>query len=215
MTLKGSKQRERPRKLPRQARSTETVAVIVEAAARILEKRGLDGFTTNAVAEEAGVSIGSLYQYFPRKDALVGALIVRETSQLIADAEAAGKRRSGTAALSALIRACIVHQFRRPVLARLLDFEEARLPSDDASQRVNARVHSIVLQVLSRSDLPRQASLNLAALDVVAIVKGMVDAAGARQETDLRAVAIRVHRAVFGYLGIPKARTHPELGNAL
>ncbi len=215
MALKVSLHRERPRKLPRQARSAETVAVIVEAAARILEKRGLEGFTTNAVAEEAGVSIGSLYQYFPRKDALIGTLIFRETSQLIAEAEAAATLRSGIAAVSALIRACIVHQFRRPVLARLLDFEEARLPADESSQRVNDRVHSIVLQVLSRPGVPRQASVDVAALDVVAIVKGMVDAAGARRETDLRAVTIRVHRAVFGYLGIPRVRAHLQLGNDL
>jgi AcrR family transcriptional regulator len=215
MAPEGALQREGPRKLPRQARSAETVAVIVEAAARILEKRGLDGFTTNAVAEEAGVSIGSLYQYFPKKDALIGALIARETSQLIAQAEAAAQRQSGAAALSALIGACISHQFKRPVLARLLDFEEARLPTDEASQRVNERVHSIVLEVLSRRGVPRQSDMEVAALDVVAIVKGIVDAAGARRETDLRAVTIRVHRAVFGYLGILTAQAHSKLENTL
>lgn len=81
-------QRPRPRKMPRQGRSTETVRAIIEATARILEQDGLGAFTTNAVAERAGVSIGSLYQYFPGKEALVGALIVRETSLLIAECEA-------------------------------------------------------------------------------------------------------------------------------
>ena len=60
----------KPRKQPSQERSRETVAVILEAAARILESRGIEGYNTNAVAEKAGVSIGSLYQYFPGKDAL-------------------------------------------------------------------------------------------------------------------------------------------------
>ncbi|MBR8500820.1 TetR/AcrR family transcriptional regulator, partial [Burkholderia cenocepacia] len=54
-----------PRKAPRQRRSVATVDAIVEAAARILERDGFDGYTTNAVAALAGVSIGSLYQYFP------------------------------------------------------------------------------------------------------------------------------------------------------
>src|ERR1700733_11488666 len=63
------------RKRPRQDRSRETVSAILEATARILVKRGYDGLTTNAVAAAAGVSIGSLYQYFSNKTALVSALI--------------------------------------------------------------------------------------------------------------------------------------------
>src|ERR1041384_3846674 len=64
-----------PRKRPRQDRSRATVDTILEATARVLVKRGFDGLTTNLVADAAGVSIGSLYQYFPNKAALVGALI--------------------------------------------------------------------------------------------------------------------------------------------
>ena len=57
------------RKEPRQERARATVEAILEAAARILDRQGWKGFTTNAVAEVAGVSIGSLYQYFPNKAA--------------------------------------------------------------------------------------------------------------------------------------------------
>jgi AcrR family transcriptional regulator len=202
MPTRASRQRPRPRKSPQQARSLETVKVIVEAAARILETRGLDGFTTNAVAEQAGVSVGSLYQYFPRKEALIGALIVRETSRLIDDAESAKKQPTGTSALSALILAAIAHQFRRPALARALDFEEARLPFDPDTQRVSDRFRVIVLEVLIRPDLPRQPDADAAAYDVMAIIKGMVDAAGVRGETAQRKLAIRVQRAVFGYLNL-------------
>lgn len=59
------------RKEPRQARSRATVEIIVRAGARVLGDRGWAGFTTNQVAEVAGVSIGSLYQYFPDKLALM------------------------------------------------------------------------------------------------------------------------------------------------
>ncbi|MCP6571139.1 TetR/AcrR family transcriptional regulator, partial [Klebsiella pneumoniae] len=55
---------------------------MLEAAARILESLGFAGFNTNAVAELAGVSIGSLYQYFPSKDALIVELIRRERAKL-------------------------------------------------------------------------------------------------------------------------------------
>lgn len=68
-TLKSS-----PRKAPTQARSKSTVDAIVRAAAHILRTRGWEALTTNAVAKRAGVSIGSLYQYFPSKEAIVAAL---------------------------------------------------------------------------------------------------------------------------------------------
>ncbi len=63
-----------PRKKPRQRRSQQTVAAILEATARILVEEGSKGLNTNRVAELAGVSIGSLYQYFPNKEAMVLAL---------------------------------------------------------------------------------------------------------------------------------------------
>ncbi len=63
-----------PRKRPRQRRSQQTVAAILEATGRILVDEGYDKLNTNRVAEVAGVSIGSLYQYFPNKQALVLAL---------------------------------------------------------------------------------------------------------------------------------------------
>jgi AcrR family transcriptional regulator len=59
------------KKIPKQDRSRITVEAIIEAAARIIEKGGLAALSTNRVAELAGVSVGSLYQYFPNKEALV------------------------------------------------------------------------------------------------------------------------------------------------
>lgn len=59
------------RKQPKQARSTELVATILEAAIQVLEKEGAQRFTTARVAEKAGVSVGSLYQYFPNKASIL------------------------------------------------------------------------------------------------------------------------------------------------
>jgi AcrR family transcriptional regulator len=72
----------KPRKRPRQERSRATVDTILSATARVLVKKGFDGLTTNSVAEAAGVSIGSLYQYFPSKEALVAALIEQHIEQM-------------------------------------------------------------------------------------------------------------------------------------
>ena len=59
------------RKQPRQARSSDLVAAVLEAAAQVLAEVGAERFTTARVAERAGVSIGSLYQYFPNKAAIL------------------------------------------------------------------------------------------------------------------------------------------------
>ncbi len=73
------------RRIPRQARAETTIATIMEGAAQVLEKGGLATFTTNAVAERAGVSVGSLYQYFADKDALLLELARRETAAAFAN----------------------------------------------------------------------------------------------------------------------------------
>jgi len=65
---------QKPRKLPKQERSQATVSAILIATTRILTEEGYDKFNTNRVAELAGVSVGSLYQYFPNKEALLYAL---------------------------------------------------------------------------------------------------------------------------------------------
>ncbi len=73
----------KPRKAASQARSRATVDALVEATARILVKEGFDKASTNRIAEVAGVSVGSLYQYFPCKEALVAAVIERHQQALL------------------------------------------------------------------------------------------------------------------------------------
>jgi len=74
------------RKQPKQARSTELIAIILEAALQVLAKEGAQRFTTTRVAEKAGVSVGSLYQYFPNKAAILFRLQSdewRQTTELL------------------------------------------------------------------------------------------------------------------------------------
>ena len=59
-----------PRKIPSQERSRETVAAIYQAAAQVFSRNGYADTTTDQIAERAGVSIGTLYQYFPSKEAI-------------------------------------------------------------------------------------------------------------------------------------------------
>lgn len=73
----------KPRKTATQERSRATVDALVEATARILVHEGFDKASTNRIAEVAGVSIGSLYQYFPGKEALVAAVIERHQREIM------------------------------------------------------------------------------------------------------------------------------------
>jgi AcrR family transcriptional regulator len=74
--------RKTPRRAPQQARAKATIDVILEATAQILEKHGERAFNTNRIAERAGISIGSLYQYFPNKYAILREMAARETAAL-------------------------------------------------------------------------------------------------------------------------------------
>lgn len=72
-----------PRRRPRQARAQATVDAIVQATARVLVEDGYDRASTNRIAQAAGVSIGSLYQYFPSKEALVAALVEEHVHRML------------------------------------------------------------------------------------------------------------------------------------
>ena len=112
-----------PRKRPRQTRSKDTVETILAATARILVKHGFDGLTTNAVATHAGVSIGSLYQYFPNKQALVAALIERRLDEKNERTHAELARVAGKPlpeAVRTMIRMTVENYAAAPELSRVL-----------------------------------------------------------------------------------------------
>ncbi|EOU9535781.1 TetR/AcrR family transcriptional regulator [Cronobacter dublinensis] len=184
-----------PRKLPRQARSRALVEAIIEATARIFERAGPAACTTNAVAERAGVSIGSLYQYFPNRRALTAALVARERGQLVAAFSAAATRPAAQERLSAMIHAAVAYDFARPALAAALDGEEAAPAFAPHQQETLAALHRCVMAAIGRDET--------AAWDVIALAQGMIAMAARRSESDGPALARRIERAVFGYLGWP------------
>lgn len=71
---------EKPRRTPRQSRSEATVEAILEATFQLLEQGGVEALTTNHIAERAGVSVGTLYQYFEGKQAILAALAQRQAA---------------------------------------------------------------------------------------------------------------------------------------
>jgi AcrR family transcriptional regulator len=75
------------RKTPTQARAQETVGIILEASAQILQKEGEAALTTNRIAAHAGFSIGTLYQYFPNRESILAAMATREQAHILAKLE--------------------------------------------------------------------------------------------------------------------------------
>jgi AcrR family transcriptional regulator len=124
------------RRRPRQRRSRDTVAFVLEAAAQLFAERGYETTTTNAVAERAGVSIGTLYQYFASKDGLLLGLLEEHLDDvenlMIARIRATPAQQPGDLA-AALVHQTADRNARRPQLARLLHEQAPHSP------RVRAR----------------------------------------------------------------------------
>lgn len=133
-----NKQDNTHRRKPQQARSQKLVGWILHAAAQVFAERGYAGGTTNHIAERAGVSIGSLYQYFPNKTAILAALAEQHLSEAEVLARKLFKQTEDQALslgelLQLFISGFVALHEANPQLHRLL-FEEAPIPAALYSQ---------------------------------------------------------------------------------
>ena len=203
---KAKKKTASPRKTPEQDRSRATVEAIVEAAAHILVKHGYDAFTTNRVAERAGVSIGSLYQYFPHKDALLSELQRRHVAEIergVDDMVA----HAMTAPLAEVIRAGIQQNVQShlidPELHRVLSEEVPMLGALDWKKAMNDRMSARVRGMLeARRDEIVVGDIDLAVYILTRTVEAVVHNAVGHQPQALRsgALADELTRMMIGYL---------------
>lgn len=142
------------RKTPRQARSEATIAAIVEAAAQILEREGEEAATTARIAARAGVSIGSLYQYFADRDAVLAAVIRRDretVSAEIARRIAEGNPNSAEALVREIIGALIAVMRPRRRRRRLIALGAAmRMQSSEDIAATIDRVGALIASVAAR-----------------------------------------------------------------
>src|SRR5262245_49772559 len=119
-----------PRKTASQKRSRLTVEALLEATTRVLTREGYDRASTNKIAAVAGVSIGSLYQYFPSKEALVAAVIDRHTHEL-----------------SQVVRNALVKVAARPVEIAVRELVAAAIDA----HRVDPRLHRVLAEQVPRT----------------------------------------------------------------
>ncbi|WP_376704967.1 TetR/AcrR family transcriptional regulator [Mesorhizobium sp. ISC25] len=136
MSTRIAKPHPRMRKQPRQARSRATVEAIIEAAAHVLSGLGWAGFTTNKVAETAGVSIGTLYQYFPDKLSLLAAVRRRHFDHVLSVIrDSAEDQKPLRKFAQELVRGMIAAHSIHPTLHQVL-LDEA--PGDRGSRAAHA-----------------------------------------------------------------------------
>ena len=190
------------RKTPAQGRSQETVAVIVEAAARVLEEKGFEGFNTNAVAERAGVSIGSLYQYFRNKDALIASLIERQAEPFVQVLASLPSEEGLQRVLRRVIDVSVCQQLQRPELARLLDFAERQSSFQVLADRTVERIQTVLTELIIHSGASLLLDPRLAALEFICLTRSLTDMAGERKDKDVESLKQRIYGAACGYFQV-------------
>ena len=167
------------RKLASQERSRLTVDALLGATARVLLKEGYDRASTNRIAEVAGVSIGSLYQYFPSKEALVAAVIDRHTQNI-----------------SEVTRNALVKAAALPIEAAAREFVSVAIDG----HRVNPKLHGVLAEQIPH--VGRLQNIEANVREGYALVGGYLEAH--RDEIDVEDLDL----AAFVVVTVVEALTH-------
>jgi AcrR family transcriptional regulator len=142
-----------PRKLPQQDRSRITVDAILEATTHILTEEGYDKANTNRIAERAGISIGSLYQYFPNKESLIAALMEQHSNEIATLVESKLQDLFDApleAAIPELVKAVIAAHAINPRLHQVLNEEIPRSERLQQMQKADKRIAELLRAYLTR-----------------------------------------------------------------
>ena len=203
--------RTKPRKSPSQQRSQLTVAALLKATAHILVKEGYESASTNRIAAAAGVSIGSLYQYFPSKEALVAAVVDRHMQEMLELLRAAVERvreQPVEAATRELVKVMIDAHRVDPRLHRALVEQVPRVGRLENVRAIDREAYTLIRAYLeAHRDELRVADLDVASFVCVATVEALTHAAVVNRPEVLSdksgVFAEEVTRLVVGYLRGP------------
>lgn len=170
-----------PRKQASQERSRATVDALIEATRRLLVREGFDKASTNRIAQEAGVSVGSLYQYYPGKEALVAAVIDRHNRDLMRVVRAALTEVAALPiekAMRRLVTVAIDAHRIDPRLHRVLAEQIPRTGRLEKVATFNREYYALVKDYLaSHRDELRVVDLDLAAFVCVTSVEALTHTA--------------------------------------
>jgi AcrR family transcriptional regulator len=176
-----------PRKRPKQRRSRVTIDTIFEATIQVLLANGLDGVTTIQIADRAGVSIGSLYQYFPNKRALLAAVVKRHVGE-VADAiiKACDSMHGKTIddMCATMMAAFVDAKTRRPEVSRALYLPSAAVNADaivkEESSRCARAVHEMLITATDAKFAQAQLVSNVLIASIVGPTRAVIEAGGNR-----------------------------------
>jgi AcrR family transcriptional regulator len=199
----------KPRKHASQKRSRATVDALIEATARILVREGFDKASTNRIAEVAGVSVGSLYQYYPGKEALVAAVIDRHSQDIMrvvrgALAEIASEPVEK--AVRRLVAVAIEAHRIDPKLHRVLAEQIPRTGRLENVEAFNRETYALFRSYLEdHRDELRTVDLGLAAFVCVTSIEALAHTAVLHNSQKLSGEAVKAlvdeaTRLVVGYL---------------
>jgi AcrR family transcriptional regulator len=207
---RNSVSRKSPRKTPSQARSRDTVDTILEATARVLATRGYAGTNTNRVADVAGVSVGSVYQYFRDKEALVATLRDRHSQQmheLIGRVIKDTSNRSLGDGIAMLVRALLDAHLQNAALHAILEreFPSSDGHHDDQSDRQILRLVQDFLQ--GHASAIAVQNLAVAAYVVFKTIVSFVHASVVESRSEVKSADFEdeIVKAVMGYLTLPRS----------
>jgi len=197
-----------PRKYASQDRSRATVDALIEATARILIREGFDKASTNRIAEVAGVSVGSLYQYFPSKEALVAAVIDRhnqEVRQVVQGELAEAVNRPIGQAVRKLVAVAVKAHRIDPKLHRVLAEQIPRVGRLEKVKTFNREYYALFKNYLeSRRDEIRAVDLGLAAFVCVTSIEALTHTAVLHHkivsDEAMNALIDEATRLIVGYL---------------
>ncbi|QHP70040.1 TetR/AcrR family transcriptional regulator [Bradyrhizobium sp. LCT2] len=199
----------KPRKNASQKRSRATVDALVEATARILVREGFEKASTNRIAEVGGVSVGSLYQYFPGKEALVAAVIDRHNEEIMGIVRSALTEVADMPiekAVRKLVSVAIEAHRIDPKLHRVLAEQIPRTGQLKDVEAFNREVHTLVRAYLeSRRNEMRKIDPALATFICVSAIEAVahntvLNHAEMLSEKTVRTLVDETTRMVVGYL---------------
>ncbi|MCK1391070.1 TetR/AcrR family transcriptional regulator [Bradyrhizobium sp. 1] len=199
----------KPRKNALQARSRATVDALVEATARILVREGFEKTSTNRIADIAGVSVGSLYQYFPSKEALVAAVIDRHNEEIMGLVRTALTEVADLPidkAVRKLVTVAIEAHRINPKLHRVLAEQIPRTGQLADVEAFNREIHTLVRAYLeSRRKEMRKVDVDVATFICVSAIEAVahntvLNETEVLSERMVRTLVDETTRMVVGYL---------------
>jgi AcrR family transcriptional regulator len=189
------------RKRPQQARSRVTTDSILDAAAHILGARGWEGLTTNAVAEIAGVSIGSLYQYYPNKLALIEDVRRRHFDEVLAVLRLAADKKTRRAhRIDALVDGMIAVHSRYPAAHRVLLEESPRGRKSQSTHDIFENECRRCYEAIFRANSRRATEIAIGAQVLASALAGAVHNAARMKALASPALRKELVRLVASYL---------------